>query len=734
MFAQHHYPFLQAEKVFAKLSILQMMKKESPVKGLRIQNGKIYLYTDTAGYTNTYLLHPKKDPGAATTSGKSKNSIKSIDFDNVRLTVDDRKENKFHDFAIRSFEMQLDDDDSSMLVFNTKTDILIHSLAFNKNAGSFVQEKTFTGKFDLQYHTKTNQLSFDSIDIKISGHPFNLSGRFDLQGPGPQFNLRAHTKQIGYEFAKAILTKKIATAMSIVQVEKKIDADVSLGGPLNAGDPVLNVTWNIKNSHLGTPFFDFDDASLDGFYTNEVTPGLPRRDPNSKIVINRFSASWHGLPVTSSQIEILNLYEPTLICDLQSSFPLPRLNTLIGSDNIVLESGDGSLNLTYKGPIVRNNNTNSFINGQLTFKNGTILYAPRDVYMKNVNGDMAFRNSDVFIENLDCDVLDNKFRMEGAARNLLTLVNTDPNKVNIDWKIYSPALNLNSFLYLLKPRKKIIRKKTGKSGLENISTRIDAILDRGRINVSLQTPRMNYKKLQAKNVLADVTLLQDRYLLNNVSMEQAGGKVNLSGSLVTEKVNYHTAEIAAAFNNVNVSQVFSEFNNFGQDGINAKNITGQLTAKVNAQLALNDDGNAYPNSIKSIVDFSLKNGSLVDFDPVKKLQNLLFKNRDFENIKFAELKNRLEISNQEVKINRMEIQSNVLSLFVEGVYSMKGNTDMSIQLPLSNLKKRKADYKPENIGTDKRGGASIYLRGRPGKDGNIQFKPDLFKKFRGSKD
>ncbi len=64
---------------------------------------------------------------------------------------------------------------------------------------------------------------------------------------------------------------------------------------------------------------------------------------------------------------------------------------------------------------------------------------------------------------------------------------------------------------------------------------------------------------------------------------------------------------------------------------------------------------------------------------------------------------------------------------------MKGNTDMSIQVPLSNLKKRKADYKPENTGTDKKGGASIYIRGRPGPDGNIQFKPDLFKKFRKDK-
>ena len=82
----------------------------------------------------------------------------------------------------------------------------------------------------------------------------------------------------------------------------------------------------------------------------------------------------------------------------------------------------------------------------------------------------------------------------------------------------------------------------------------------------------------------------------------------------------------------------------------------------------------------------------------------------------------------------MEIQSNVLSIYVEGVYSTKGNTDMSIQIPLSNLKKRDAGYKPVNEGIDKRAGPSLYLRGRPGADGSIQFKPELLHIFRKSKD
>lgn len=734
MYAQHHHAFLQAEHVFAQLSIMKLIKKESAINGVRIEKASIYLFTDTSGYTNTYLFRPKKDLASSTQTSDDKNSLKSIALRSVRLTIDDQKKVKLHDFVINDFNMKLDDKDTSSLIFSSKANVLIHSLAFNLDAGSFIKEKIFEGKFDLKYDKKLHKLQFDSIDIKLSGHPFNLSGWFDLAGANPQFDLRVHTTKISYPFAKSLLTKKIVTALSIVDLDKNVHADAIINGPLNGGDPLINATWSIKNTHLKTPFFDFDNATLDGFYTDEVMPGLPRRDPNSKIIISNFSAEWNGLPVTSAHIEILNLYQPILTCDLQSTFPLTKLNELLGSNSIQLQSGDGSVSLTYKGPIARNNNTNSFINGIIAFKNGNILYAPRDVELKNVNGRMAFRNSNVFIENLQCEVLNNKIVMDGEAKNLLSMINSEPDKVNIDWNIYSPSLNLNSFTYLLKSRKKSSTKSSKKSKLGDIAQKIDAVLERGRINVNLKARRMTYKKLLASNVQAKVSLLQDRYLIDNVSMEQAGGRMNLNGSLISQSDNYNKANVNVTFDNVDVNKVFTEFNNFGQDGITAKNLSGKLNAKVNAALSLDNNGKAYPNSIQSVVDFSLKNGSLNNFEPVKKLQNFLFKNRDFENIQFAELKDRLEISNQEIKINRMEIQSSVLSLFVEGIYSMKGNTDMSIQVPLKNLKKRKEDYKPQNEGADKKGGTSIYIRGRPGPDGNIQFKADLFKKFRKEKE
>ena len=727
MITQHHHPFFTGENVFINIGFIKLVRKQSFVNGVRIEKGNFYLYTDSTGYTNTYLFKSKKDSSSANNSSQQKNDLRSIILNNVRLTIDDQRKQKLHDIAINNLKIDVDDQDSSTL-FSAKADLTVHNLAFNLNAGSFIKEKNFAGDFDLRINKGLHQLQFDSSDVKIGDHPFNVSGTFDLIGPDPQFSLRLHTKKIPFDFAKTLFTPKIATALSIVDLDKKVDADANISGPLNGGDPLIYATWSVKNSHLKTPFIDFEDASFDGFYSDEVVAGLPRRDPNSKIVISTFSANWQGFPITSEKIESLNLFKPLLTCDLQSQFSLPALNEIIGSNSLQLQSGEATADITYSGPIEKNNNTNSFVNGVISFKDGNILYTPRDVELKNVNGRLLFKNSDVFIQNLQCNVLNNKIIMDGEAKNLLTLINTEPNKVRINYNIYSPSLNLESFTYLLRSRKKIIR-IAKKNKLVKMAEMIDKVLDQGSIDVTIKTARLLYKKFAAENVVAKVSLLQDSYVLDNVSMSHAGGTMRMSGSLVSQNNNYHQVKLNVDMNNVNVSKVFTAFDNFGQDGITSQNLEGNLTAKVNAVLALDNDGKVLPGTIQSVVDFSLKNGALNNYEPVKKMQNFLFKNRDFENIRFAELKDRLEINGQEIKINRMEIQSNVMSMFVEGLYSKKGNTDMSIQVPLSNIKKRGADYNPENIGTDQKGGSSIHLRGRPGPDGNIKFKLDLFNKF-----
>ncbi len=728
MYSLHHHQFFKGKEVKVSLALSALLKGDFQVKGINVSDAQLYIFTDSSGYSNDYLMRSKQRAGTEKKPDQIKNIISFIKLKNVSFIIADKIKEKLYNAFANQLELKLSDEDS-IIKIETSADLLIHGIAFNTDRGSFLKEKPFKGTFALFLNKKSKQLSGNENKIQIAGHPFTISSRFDLEGPSPQFFLSLKSQQLLYDLGKTLLPDKIAQSLSIVNVDAPINVTAIIDGPLRGGDPKINVQWQVGKTNLITPFTSFTSASFSGTFTNHVNDSLPRKDPNSKISISDFSANWNGIPVFSKVMEINNLSDPILKADLQSNFALQKLNELLGSEAISLTSGEASALLTYKGPLLNNNQHNSLVNGEINFNGGNIFYTPRNVNLKNVNGKLLFNNSKVQVSNLQCDVLNNKIIMNGSADNLISLLNTEPNKAVINWNIYSPSLNLTSFIYLLKNRNTASLKTSGKNKLGKIAGQIDDLLDRGNINLDIKADKMSYKKFNANYFSAQVSLFPESYRITNVNMSVNGGGINLKGSLANKSNSQHAADFSATLHNIDINKIFTAFNNFGQSGIEAKNLSGKLDANVSGSFQMNEDGKAYPNSINSTVDFSLKNGALINFEPIQKIQDFIFKRRDFSDIKFAELKNKLQIANEDIMINRMEIASSVLRLYVEGTYSLKGNTDLSIQIPLNNLKKLDSNYIPENKGVNIKSGRSLFLRGRPGADGNVNFKLDLFNKF-----
>ncbi len=730
----HKHAIFEAKQVFATVNILKLLTKKQPLSGIKIVSGKVYLYTDTSGYTNTYLLKGKQKPLTDTTKQHQKLNIKSIELKGFTFILDDKKREKYHHFEISSLETEVDENDGN-LVFNNNVNMLVKSLAFNLPKGIFLENTSFVSKFDMTINKIKNTLSFDSIDVSLGGNDFNFSGIFDLGDKNPEFTLHIYAPKILYAQVKTLLPDRLKKSLSIVDIDKPIFANARLEGPLKGGEPVILAKWKVENADMKTDFLDFKKASFEGYFYNEVVKGVDRKDPNSIIAIQNFKANWRNIPLTSNKIEILNLTTPTLTANLVSKFPLILLNETVKNNSLKFVGGDANIVLNYKGPVEKSDVTNAYLNGNVNFVNGTVLYSRRAVNISKINGQMLFENGDLNIKNLSANVVNTQIITNGSAKSLLTLINTAPNQVKISYNIYSPKINLKDFVYLLKKSGPSKPATTAKQGVGDMANNLDKIIEEGEVNVQLNADEVIYKNFTAQKLTANIDLTQDAYILDKVSMNTAGGSMTLSGKLlnVIQSDNLHTATLKTNFNNVDVKKILYSFNNFGQDGITSQNLEGILNATADVNLKLQNDAGVVPSSLYGKVDFSLKKGALNDFEPIKKIQKFIFKKRDFDNIQFAELKNTMLVKNGEITINRMEIQSSVLTLFVEGIYSTKGNTDLSIQVPLSNLKKRDDDYNPVNIGTEAKVGRSIFLRGRPGSDGKINIKLDLFKKFQKDK-
>lgn len=727
LYNQHHHPFFEAEKVYANVSLTGLVSKGNPISGIKIEKGQLYVYTDTSGYTNSYLFSEKnKKKQSARGSG---NNIDIVKLKDVRLILNNEKKKKLYDFDVAKLNCDINDNDST-LKLNLKSNILIHNLAFNLQNGSFLKEAEFKGNLDLSLKKTLKQLSFKDLTIQLKDHPFNLSGIFDFAKSA--FSFTVTSKNLDYNFARSLLTERNAKALSAVKLGKAINnVSAQISGPLNGGDPLVKASWKCENTDVESNFVSFKNATFNGSYINEIVAGLPRKDSNSRLQLQNFTGNWQGLPIKSQTISIDNLTVPVINADIKTTFNLTQFNTLLESSTLDFHSGKGVLDLTFSGPMRQNSNKNTLLNGKLTFSEGTLMYHPRNFELKDVNGNIVFKNTDVFVNDLRGIIQGNKLVMNGSGKNLLALLKTNPGKMFLNWSIYSPSLNLGSFTSLLQKRNQAVRKKNNKT---NIGSDIDKIVNQANFNLDIKADKLLFKRFAATNVKASLGIVNENWALNNVSLNHSGGSMIMSGNLNEKNNKYYAANIKVNMQNVDVNKVFYAFDNFGQNGISYQNLRGKLTTTANIRMDIDRSLAGKPQNMEGFVDFSLKKGALLHYKPLENLKDAILTKRNFDEIYFAELKDRFDIKNQEITINRFEIQSSVVTLFVEGVYSLRGNTDISIQIPLSNIKSRDEDYKPENIGANAKAGASIFVRGRPGDDGNIKFKLDLFRKFRKKSD
>lgn len=272
----------------------------------------------------------------------------------------------------------------------------------------------------------------------------------------------------------------------------------------------------------------------------------------------------------------------------------------------------------------------------------------------------------------------------------------------------------------------LARRKAGSgSGSSNqvkkMSGNLERILAQASMAMNLNINKVIYKKFVATDVRGGITLKQSGIVMNNLSLKQGGGSVNVSGNIdQTGSVNRFNVD--SKINNVNVERLFYAFDNFGQDAITSQNLRGTFFGGTSVSGSMNENGSIVPRSFRGNVTFDIRNGALVNFEPMKKLGVFAFPKRNFSNIRFTSLKNTLNIQGNKVIIPPMEIRSTVLNIFLDGVYSFTTGTNIAIKIPLRNPGKAEAEDAKLTARERDLKGIVINLRALDGENGKVRFR------------
>ena len=725
LYPQHHHDLLKAQEVKVAINAFSILRRIPEIMNVAINNGTIYLFTDSTGYSNASIF--SRNHVADTSSEKRRPKINHLFLYNVDFTFQNDTKFKLFHTAIHSLESIVDYNPTGWEA-TLRQDAFVKSFAFNTAKGSYMKDKELTMNIKMSYNKAQEVLSIPEQPIQVGSEALSIGGTFNFSKSPTQFVLNIGAKNIVFKNAKALLTPVVAAKLNIIDIEKPLEVHANINGSMKFRDtPLVHITWVVKDNILVTPAGKVKDCSFTGLFYNLVDTAGGHTDDNSKVILYGFKGSYENIPFTADTVIAFNLIRPVIEGRFHAHFPLQQLNPIIGGNTFAFNSGSVSLDLLYKGGIMADDTTAAYIYGPIQISNASMTYLPRNLSFVNTSALIDFQGSDVFVRNAKVQSGSSVLTMNGSLRRFLNFYYEDPAKIVLDWQIRSSRINLNefrSFFYRRGARYAADSQATARpqsAKVSRLSRQLDNVLSYSSVHMLLQVDEVLYKDFTANNINADITMEQSGITLTNISVANSGGRLVVHGAL-DQRGTVNNFHVVADIDNVHIQQFFHSFSNFGQHAITDKNLLGSLFAKADVSGSITDNGAIIPGSFNGAVAFDLRDGALVNFEPFIKLSKYVFRNRNLSNVTFKDLKNSLDIKGDKITINPMFIESSAINMQARGVYSLSKGTLIDIDIPLRNPKKDELILDDELKQERAMKGIVLHLQATDGDDGSVKIK------------
>jgi hypothetical protein len=611
---------------------------------------------------------------------------------NVNFISENQQGNKLFYFEIKSLKSKIDYSDEGW-----KTDVRLKtfakSLAFNSQKGSFVKDKEIDGNLSVDFSKARNQISVVADKLEIGGDPFNIKAHFNIGKGNSLFDIDIKTK-ILWRNAYNLLSKNISSKLNKFDLKVPLEASCIIKGDMSVkGDPEILVNAVIKDDELKTSYGAVANCSFNGKFSNNYKKGSGCNDANSAVIINNFKGDYNEIPLNIPSAIINNLEKPVATGKFNSEYDVVKLKNLINENFIKFYEGRAKVDLDFKVDIVDLRLNKPHFTGSIIINDVSLYYRPKNMNLQKTNIELHFTEQALLINKIKYQNQKNTVFMEGRVDNFLNLYYDAPEKMIVNWKIYSPYLDIKQIIGVLSYHDKSVPQKTETK--TQSSGQLQEVFSKSKVNLDLRVDRLSYKKMMGSQFKVNIAITNGGLYVKKGSMQgSTGSSIYFDAQLVPQN------DLLLFKSNINlkegeISRFLASFNNFGVKSFSPNSIKGKLSLTTSLAGTLNPERDLIKSSIRGDVKFSVKNGTLTNFEPIQKIGKVAFSNRDVSHITFSDLFAIATIKGDKIDVKELKITSNVLNIDVNGVYSLSNTgTNLGVKIPLRNPKD---DYKIANL-------------------------------------
>jgi hypothetical protein len=681
---------LSAHEVVLKFNFWDIVNRNYQVSSINLNAARVHIYYDAHNNANYRVLKPQQGE-----SNPLILKLNQIKFRQLHFIYEDVAGSQYHEFNADEAELggAFNDTEFDLAV---NGNFLIKQLRIDKT--NYISNKKLHANLLLHADAKKNIYTFKRGDLRLDAMLASITGSIQSKPEGLYNDLRF----AGTEMTIPSLISILPGDMAKLTHEYRSTGNIYLNGTLkgllsNKSSPDISISFGIANGTLQKPTLPAAIKNI------ELKGELLYTSKKSELYIKPCH-----LMVGSNSIEgslmIQNFSDPLIKANINGSLALNEISTMIDIKGVNNLDGDAEINFLFEGMANELNDGSSFAhsknNAYLRLRN--VRFDQDSTHIKNLSGDIRFNGRLLDVSDLTATINENEIYGSGKIENFANYIFSN--------QTLHATLSLNSNYINLE--KLLVSAADTTSGSK--PSRIEA-------NIETSIAHLVYKKFSADDIHGVLTIKESMIELKSFDMQTLGGSINLK-ECIWAKDNEKSGIIGnAKLSHLDISKAFYTFNEFGQSTLTSQNLKGYLDADdIKFSIQLNSQGEVLSDKVYILSHLRIKNGELINFEPVTKLSKFADVN-DLKNLKFQTLENTIEVKNRTTYIPQMMIQNNALNLTISGSHTFDNYMDYRIKLRLSNLllksrnKKTDGEFGEYEEGNSRGLNLYIHMKGTPDK-------------------
>lgn len=668
---------LYAKELFLEFSLWDIFQGSYTVDEIHASEARLYPALDANGQGN-YLVW-KTD---STATGSSPISLDKVSFSDVRIRY--RDDRSALAISTRSNALALSGRFSKAL--NTLTlNGDVHLLGWNNGQEVVLADRQAHLRLALEFGGHDALFRITKGEVNSGSVPLEVTLAVTEDPKGDRIDLRANGLGLDLADAVNLLPENITKDLRRYTMKGDVDLAVKYAGPLDG--PSLSVgakvvQGKLKEERSGTSFTDvFGELSL------ELTPkGTPRkllvRNFSAKSPNGSLSGNWQSNGLTNAIVK----------ADLRGDIALAELLRFAQVDTLEQVSGRLKADLHMQGKLrdvgdIQPKDLRALsITGTLASRDATLKLKGVRHKIEHLDADLAIHGNDATVQGLMAELQGSSVVLSGTLRNLMPYLLFDDQRLVIEAKGSSPRIDLAA----------LVSSEGASTTAKDYTITLPNSIE---LHLQARVDELAFEQFRATGISASVHMQDKMLRVSPMSFVTASGKVNGGLELdARDATRAYPLAINATLNDIELQQLFREFQDFGQDFIRHEHVSGRTRAQIAFNAPLSPTMKLDMERLVCVIDIGVDNGTIKGHAPMLEVADHLQKNklvspfvdipelrRRLGDIRFAHLENQIEIRNGAVHIPQMLVSSSVMDIELSGTHWFDDRIDHHLNFRLSDL-------------------------------------------------